>query len=78
MNIEKAVLIILVFIGSIWGASSLSYKRGYRDSTLEWQSNTVKMGYAHYNMFSGMWEWKPNLKELTLTNITTVVEEPHE
>lgn len=78
MNWEKSVLVILLFIGAVWGTATVFYKNGYNDCNLEWQVNTVKMGYAHYNTFNGMWEWKPNLKELTLTNVTTIVEEPSE
>lgn len=75
MNVEKITLVLLLFFGSVWATATIFYKKGYNDSSLEWQSNSVKMGYAHYNTFNGMWEWKSNTKELILTNITTVVEE---
>jgi len=78
MNLEKSILLVLLFIGAIWATSTISYKKGHQDANSEWQANTVKMGYAHYNTFSGMWEWRPNTRDLTLTNITTVVEEPTE
>jgi len=75
MNWEKSILVVLLFVGAVWGSATIFYKKGYNDSNLEWQTNTVKMGYAHYNTFSGMWEWNPNTKELILTNVTTVIEE---
>lgn len=78
MNLEKSILLVLLFVGAIWATSTISYKKGYQDANAEWQVNTVKMGYAHFNTFSGLWEWNPNVRELTLTNITTVVEEPTE
>lgn len=78
MNLEKSILLVLLFVGVVWATSTISYKKGYQDANSEWQSNTVKMGYAHYNTFSGMWEWNPNTKDLILTNVTTVVEEPTE
>ncbi len=78
MNLEKSILLMLLIVGSVWSTSIISYKKGYKDAILEWQSNTIKMGYARYNTFSGLWEWNSNIKELTLTNITTVVEEPSE
>ena len=75
MNLEKFILLVLLFVGAIWVTSTISYKKGYQDANSEWQVNTVKMGYAHFNTFNGLWEWNTNVKELTLTNVTTVFED---